>query len=100
MSYGLIYEFPTTVGKSEYDAVNKELGIDASDPASAWPDGLISHAGGTASNGAFWLYEVWESKAAQEDFMSSRLGAALAAVGVPAPAQVIELDLVNHQALG
>jgi hypothetical protein len=45
----------------------------------------------------FWLYEVWESKAKQEAFMSSRLGRALGEVGVPAPTQVVELDLINHQ---
>ena len=37
------------------------------------------------------------SKADQEAFMGSRLGAALAEVGVPAPSQIIESDLVNYQ---
>jgi hypothetical protein len=37
MAYGLIYEFPSTVGKREYDAVNEKLGIDPGDPKSAWP---------------------------------------------------------------
>ena len=33
----------------------------------------------------------------QEAFMASRLGAVLADVGVPAPSQIIESDLVNYQ---
>ena len=99
MAYGLIYEFPASVGMREYDAVNEKLGIDSSDAQSTWPDGIITHASGKTSDGVFWLYEVWESKAKQEAFMQDRLGPALGAVGVPAPTQVIELDLINHQVL-
>jgi hypothetical protein len=99
MAYGLIYEFPSSVGEQEYHAVNEKLGIDSGDPTSAWPDGLRTHASGRTSEGVFWLYEVWDSKAEQEAFMSSRLGPALGAVGVPAPTQVVELDLINHQVL-
>ena len=43
------------------------------------------------------MSEVWDSKADQEAFMASRLGAALGAVGVPAPVQIIESELVNYQ---
>jgi hypothetical protein len=43
--------------------------------------------------------EVWSSKADQEAFMATRLGAALGAVGVPAPVQIIESDLVNYQTI-
>lgn len=100
MAYGLIYEFPASVGKAEYDAVNAKLGIDGGDPDGDWPAGLVAHAAGTADDGTFWLSEVWESKARQEEFMSSRLGPALAAVGVAAPTRVVGLDLVNHQELG
>ena len=35
----------------------------------------------------------------QEAFMASRLGAALGAVGVPEPIQIIESDLVNYQTI-
>ena len=100
MEYGLIYEFPASVGRDEYEAVNAKLGIDGADPKSPWPAGLISHASGKAGDGGFWLFEVWESKAHQENFAGSRLGAALAAVGVPAPTRVVELELINHQELG
>ena len=62
-----------------------------------WPEGLISHAGGTISDG-FIVYEVWESKAKQEAFMAGRLGAALGAVGVPQPRKVTEVDIAGHYA--
>jgi len=42
------------------------------------------------------VIEKWESKAAQEAFMGSRLGAAIAAAGVPAPVQIIETNTVNE----
>ena len=96
MAYGLIYKFPTSVGQKEYEAVNAKLEITADDPTSPWPEGLITHAAGKTSSGEFWLYETWESKAKQEAFMSGRLGPALAAVGVPAPEQLVELDLINE----
>ena len=99
MAYGLIYEFPSSVGVREYDAVNEKLGIDSADPTSAWPVGLVTHASGKTSEGVFWLYEVWTSKTEQEAFMNRRLGPALAAVGAPAPTQVVELDLINHQVI-
>jgi hypothetical protein len=96
MAYGLIYKFPSSVGRKEYEAVNAKLEITADDPSSPWPDGLLTHASGTTNTGEFWLYETWESKTKQEAFMNSRLGAALADVGVPAPEQLIELDLINQ----
>jgi hypothetical protein len=97
MAYGIIYEFTSDVGRSEYDAVNGELGIDGADRDSDWPTGLVSHAAGSTPEGAFFVYEVWESKSAQEAFMTSRLGGALAGVGIPAPVRISEIDLVNHQ---
>ena len=59
-----------------------------------WPAGLRSHAGGVAPGG-FFVYEVWASKAQQEQWMAEQLGPALAHVGVPAPVRVVELDLVG-----
>jgi hypothetical protein len=56
---------------------------------------MLSHAGGPTASG--WVVaEVWNSKADQEAFMTSRLGAALGEVGVPDPVQVIESDLANY----
>jgi hypothetical protein len=94
MSYGIVLRFEG-VDEAQYWSVNEKLGI-SRDGTGDWPAGMVSHAGGSTSDG--WIvYEVWESKAAQETFMASRLGAALGTVGVPQPVQVIEADIVNFQ---
>ncbi len=95
MAYGILLEFDDSVGKKQYDAVNEQLGLDWANGTGDWPDGLITHAGGTVSDG-FIVYEVWESKAKQEAFMAGRLGAALGAVGLPQPRKVTEVDVVGH----
>ncbi|MDP9073876.1 MAG: hypothetical protein M3N98_06795 [Actinomycetota bacterium] len=93
MSYGIVLVFDG-VGAEQYWAVNERLGIDR-DGIGDWPAGMLSHCGGPMATG--WVVaEVWESKAHQESFMASRLGAALGAVGLPAPSQIIESDLVNY----
>jgi len=97
MSYGLVLRFEG-VTEAQYWQVNEKLGINR-DGSGDWPAGLISHSGGATSDG--WVVsEVWSSKADQEAFMGSRLGAALGATGVPAPVQVIEADLTNYQTPG
>jgi hypothetical protein len=94
MAYGLVLVFEGVTEK-DYWAVNDQLGIKA-DSQEGYPEGLIAHAGGPTDTG--WVViEMWESKAAQEAFMSTRLGAALAASGVHAPSQVIETNTVNAQ---
>jgi len=94
MAYGITLAFDG-VGADKYWAVNEKLGINR-DGTGDWPNGLRSHSGGPTAAG--WVVsEVWNSKADQEAFMASRLGAALGAVGVPAPSQVIESELVNYQ---
>jgi hypothetical protein len=91
MSYGLVLRFEN-VGEADYWAVNSKLGIDSKGEGD-WPKGMLAHSGGPTSDG--WVViENWTSKAAQEAFMASRLGAALAAAGVPAPVQLIETDTV------
>ena len=95
MAYGIVLEF-TGVTRDQYDAVNDKLGIDMVSGTGDYPPGLISHGAGPTPDG--WLVtEIWESKAAQETFMSSRLGAALATVGVPAPTHVGDSELVIFQ---
>ena len=96
MTYGILLEFDTSIGKAQYDAVNEKLGLDPAKGTGDWPDGLITHAGGAISDG-FIVYEVWESKAQQEAFMAGRLGAALGAVGVPQPRKVTEVDIVGYR---
>jgi hypothetical protein len=93
MSYGIVLVFEG-VSADQYWAVNEKLGINP-DGTGDWPDGIVSHAGGPTATG--WVVsEVWNSKADQEAFMGSRLGAALGEVGLPEPSQVIESELVNH----
>ncbi|MBK5333354.1 MAG: hypothetical protein JJD93_15360 [Ilumatobacteraceae bacterium] len=94
MSYAIVLVFEG-VSEADYWKVNETLGINR-DGSGDWPDGIKSHAAGPTPNG--WVVvEKWESKAAQEAFMASRLGAAIAAAGLPAPAQVIETNTVNDK---
>ena len=94
MAYGIVLAFDG-VGADQYWAVNEKLGINP-DGTGDWPRGLRSHSGGPTAAG--WVVcEVWDSKADQETFMGARLGAASGEVGVPAPSQIIESELVNHQ---
>ncbi len=93
MAYALVLVFEG-VTEDDYWSVNEKLGI-ARGSKAGYPDGLMSHVGGSTPTG--WVVmEVWDSKATHEAFMASRLGAALAATGVPAPAQIIEVDTVNN----
>ncbi len=97
MSYGLVLVFEG-VTEEHYWAVNEKLGI-SRDSRANYPPGLLTHAGGPTPSG--WVViELWDAKSSQEQFMADRLGPALGAVGVPAPAQVIETDAVNVQQLG
>ena len=83
MAEVLILEF-TGVGEKEYEAVNNQLGIDMQTGQGDWPPGLLAHAAGLADDGSFVVTEVWSSRAAQAEFMESRLGAALGAGGITA----------------
>jgi hypothetical protein len=97
MAEAIILEFEG-VGRSDYEAVNAALGLGSGkwDPADA-PQGMIFHAGG-AKPGGWVVFEVWESKADQERFMSERLGKALAEGGVDKPPSRAEwLDLARHE---
>jgi hypothetical protein len=95
MAEALILEFDG-IGRAEYDAVNAALGIEYGNPSSGYPAGLIFHAGGE-KDGGLVVFEVWESKGAQESFMNERLGRALQAGGVSGPPSRAEwIDLVSH----
>jgi hypothetical protein len=95
MAQGLILEF-SGVGRETYDAVNRKLGIDPTRPTGDWPSGLLFHAGG-AKPGGWVVFEVWESKEAQDRFMNGRLGRALAEGGVSGPPSRAEwVDLAAH----
>ena len=86
MASGLVLEFEG-IGRDVYDSVNRKLGIDTTRPTSHWPPGLLYHAGG-AKAGGWMVFEVWESKEAQERFMSERLGRALQEGGATPPSRV------------
>jgi hypothetical protein len=95
MAEGLILEFDG-VGQAEYAAVNAKLGIDMESGQGDWPSGLLFHAGG-AKPGGWVVFEVWESREAQERFMHDRLGGALQQGGISGPPKRVEwLDLAAH----
>ena len=97
MAEALILEFDG-VGRAEYEAVNDALGIDLSGSGADWPDGLLFHAG-AAKPGGWVVFEVWESRQAQERFMNEQLGAALHQGGVAAPPTRAEwLDVARYTA--
>jgi hypothetical protein len=99
MAEGLILEFDG-VGREQYEAVNARLGIDQHTGHGDWPAGLQFHAGG-AKPGGWVVFEIWESRAAQQQFMSQRLGRALHAGGVTSPPTRAEwLELAAHNTPG
>jgi hypothetical protein len=95
MADGLILEFDG-VGREQYDAVNQRLGVDPQSRQGDWPAGLIFHAGG-AKPGGWVVFEVWESREAQQRFMNERLGQALQEGGITEPpARVQWLELAAY----
>ena len=97
MSYAIVLRFEG-VTEEQYWAVNDKLGIDRDFTVDV-PDGLLVHLAGPTDDG--WVVsEQWASKGHQEAFMASRLGEALATIGVPPPVQVIESELVSAHTFG
>lgn len=94
MTASLILEFKG-IGKNEYGQVNKILGVDPATGTGDWPDGLLNHSAGTSANGDLVVYEIWESKGAQEAFMAT-LGPALHEAGVPEPARMEWFDVIGQ----
>ena len=99
MPEALVLEF-TGVGEAEYAAVNKQLDIDMETGQGDWPPGLLSHAAGRADDGTFIVSEVWASRADQEAFMATRLGAALAAGGITSAPKVRWVTLLAYNQPG
>ncbi len=95
MPEALILEF-TGVSEADYEAVNKQLGIDMHTGQGDWPAGLLSHAAGMADDGLFVVSEVWSSRTAQESFLASRLGAAFAAAGLTAAPAIRWVPLLAY----
>jgi hypothetical protein len=88
MAEGLILEFDG-VGRDQYNAVNGQLGIDPDTGQGDWPAGLVFHAGG-AKPGGWVVFEMWDSRQAQEQFMNERLGRALQEGGINRPPARVE----------
>jgi hypothetical protein len=88
MAEGLILEFDG-VSRDQYNAVNGHLGIDPDTGQGDWPAGLVFHAGG-AKPGGWVVFEVWDSRQAQEQFMNERLGRALQEGGISGPPARVE----------
>ena len=96
MTVGFILQFEG-IDESHYQAVNEKLGLDPHTGAGDWPPGLLGHTAGHAANGGLVVAELWESADAQGRFMESRLGPALAEVGVPDPTSVTVFEvLASH----
>mgnify|MGYP000849803784 CR=1 FL=1 len=100
MAAALILEFEGVTQK-EYDAVNRELGIDPQTGEGDWPDGLVSHSGGLNDEGHLVVVEVWDTPEHQARFMEERLGAALEQGGVTeGPSSVTWIEVIAHHTPG
>jgi len=78
-----------------YPKVNEILGLDVDTGGGDWPAGLLTHVG-SGSSGKVVVVEVWQSRADQEAWMSSKLGPALGQVGVPQPTRMEWFDLLGN----
>jgi hypothetical protein len=99
MAYGVALVFGPGVTEDDYWAVNDKLGMDRQGNGD-WPEGILFHTGGPTADGGWVVMELWDKKESQTAWMTGRLGAALGAVGVPAPSQVIESNTVHHRFAG
>lgn len=99
MAEGLILEFDG-FGVERYKQVNELLGIDMDSGEGDWPAGMLTHIGG-AKEGGWVVFEIWESRADQERFLSERLGPALAEAGIEGPPARTEwIEVAAHHAQG
>ncbi len=87
MAEVIVIEFSAPDAVNLYHQVNKLLGWEGTPDPEHWPTGMLSHIAGESGDKLI-VVEVWESQAAQEAFMESQLGPALAGVGAPQPARI------------
>jgi hypothetical protein len=80
----LVFEFSHPSAAELYQSVNQELGLGGPGDSSGWPVAMGCHVAGNSGDRLI-VVEVWDSKAAQEDFMEKVLGAALQKANAPAP---------------
>ena len=96
MAEAIILEFTSPDAAGLYKTVNGILGVDPDTGKGDWPPGILSHAAAVQGD-AFVVFEVWESKAQQEEFMSSRLGPALGQAGAPEPNRVEWFSVIGQK---
>lgn len=87
MAEVVVIEFASPGAVEIYRSVNRHLGWDGAPDAEHWPAGMLSHIAGEQGDKLI-VVEVWESQAAQGEFMHSQLGPAFAAVSAPQPARI------------
>ena len=94
MQHALIIEFPAAGidAKALYEAVTNELGLGDSGLA----PGAISHTAAMSETSVLTIFELWETRDAQEEFMRLQLMPALQKKGAPAPSRVEWLDVYAH----
>jgi cytochrome c oxidase assembly factor CtaG len=83
----LVLEFAAPNAVSIYRTVNKLLGWEGAPKQEDLPAGMITHVAGESGD-KLVVVEVWESQAAQAEFMETQLGPAFAQANVPPPARV------------
>jgi cytochrome c oxidase assembly factor CtaG len=83
----VVLEFSAPNAINIYRSVNKLLGWDGVPAPEDLPAGMISHVAGESGD-KLVVVEVWESQAAQGEFMNSQLGPAFAEANVPQPSRV------------
>jgi hypothetical protein len=83
----VVIEFTAPNAVELYNSVNEKLGWEGTPDSTTWPAGLLSHVSGEKGDKLI-VVEVWESQAAQGEFLHSQLGPALAAVGAPDAARI------------
>jgi hypothetical protein len=86
MAIALVHDIPGGT-QDDYDRIVQELVGGELNSLSDWPaDGILVHIAGPTAEG--WrVVDVWESEAAIEAF-GERLGPAMEAAGVDAPAPI------------
>ena len=89
-----IIEFSTPGAVDMYYRVNKILGVEPGTNTGDWPDGMLSHQAGGEGD-SLVVVESWENRAAQDEFMNTRLGPAFGQADVPQPSRLEWLPQVG-----
>ena len=94
MAEVLVLEFAAPNAVSIYNDVNKLMGWATPPRPEDFPPGMITHVAGESGD-KLVVVEVWESQAAQENFMNTQLRPAFAKAEVPPPARVEWFNAVS-----